>query len=103
MWVDLFKSLFWNSIWSGRFRDLFPLDLKIVNDDLSVFNVNLLALNQDDNWFIMILAVSIMFSIDLLWKKMVVSSAKILTLPEGQHINKSLNNNRKSSGSSTKP
>ena len=33
--------------------------------------------------------------------KMVVSSAKILTLPEGQHIGKSLINNRKSSGPRT--
>ena len=34
---------------------------------------------------------------------MVVSSAKILTLPEGQHIGKSLINNRKSSGPRTEP
>ena len=36
-------------------------------------------------------------------KKMVVSSAKILTLPDGQHIGKSLINNRKSSGPRTEP
>ena len=34
---------------------------------------------------------------------MVVSSAKILTLPEGQHVGKSLINNRKSSGPRTEP
>ena len=49
----------------------------------------------------MILAVSIMFSIESLRKKMVVSSAKILTLPDGQHIGKSLINNRKISGPRT--
>ena len=34
---------------------------------------------------------------------MVVSSAKILTLPEGQHAARSLMNNRKSSGPNTEP
>ena len=34
---------------------------------------------------------------------MVVSSANILTLPEGQHAGRSLMNNRKSSGPRTEP
>ena len=34
---------------------------------------------------------------------MVVSSANILTLPEGQHVDRSLMNNRKSSGPKTEP
>ena len=34
---------------------------------------------------------------------MMVSSANILTLPEGQHVDRSLMNNRKSSGPKTEP
>ena len=88
---------------SGRFCILFLLDLKIVNEDLSEFKVSLLALNQDDNWVIMILAISIMLTILSLWKNMVVSSANILTLPEGQQVGRSLINRRKSSGPGIDP
>ena len=79
------------------------MDLKIVKDDLSAFRVSLLALNHDVSWVIMILALLIMFSIVSLWKNMVVSSANILTLPDGQLIGRSLINKRKRSGPRTEP
>ena len=103
IWVVLFSCLSRKAIWSGRFCTFFLLDLKIVKEDLSAFKVSLLALNHDDNWVIMILAISIMLSILSLWKNMVVSSEHILTLPEGKHVERSLMNDRKSSGPKTEP
>ena len=79
------------------------LDLKIVKDDLSALRVSLFALNQFVSCVIMILPLDIMSFMLLLWKKIVVSSAKSLVLPSGQQIGRSLIKRRKRSGPKTEP
>ena len=81
----------------------FLLDLKIVKDDFSEFRVSLLALNQLVSCVIIILPFDLILSIELLWKNIVVSSAKSLVLPSGQQFGKSLINKIKNSGPSTEP
>ena len=82
---------------------IFCFVLKIVKEDLSVLRVNLLAENQECSSVIIILAFSISSSIELQWKNTFVSSAKILTLPVGQQLGRSLINKRKNRGPRTEP
>ena len=103
IWVVLNSFLPWNSMWSGIFGTLLLADLKIVNEDLSALRVSLLALNQDVNWDMMFFAVEIISSILSLWKNIEVSSANILTLPNGQQAERSLINMRKSRVPKTEP
>ena len=75
-----------------------------MKEDFSEFNVSLFALNQLVNWVIIIVPFDdLMPSMELLWKNIVVSSAKSLVLPSGQQFGKSLINNIKNSGPSTEP
>ena len=99
----LLISWFRNSILSGRLGIVFLLDLKIVKDDSSALRVSLFALNQFMSCIIMILPLDIMSFMLLLWKKIVVSSAKSLVLPSGQQIGRSLIKRRKRSGPKTEP
>ena len=75
----------------------------MVKVDLSAFNVSLFALSQFVNWVIIILPVLMISLILSLWKNIVVSSAKSLTLPSGQHLCRSLINNIKNRGPRTEP
>ena len=88
---------------SGTLGIIFLLDLNNVNDDLSAFKVNLFAVNQFVRSVMIVLPVEITSSIEFVWKKIVVSSAKSLTLPLVQHLGKSLMNNRKNRGPRTDP
>ena len=101
--VDLL--IFWprNSILSGKLWIIFLFDLKIVNEDLSAFRVNLLALSHVFSWVIIFLPVAIMSVILFLWKKIVVSSANSLTFPSGQHLYKSFMKSMKNKGPRTEP
>ena len=81
----------------------FLLDLKRVNDDLSAFRVNLFAVNQFVSWVIIAFPVEITSPIEFVWKKIVVSSAKSLTLPLVHPLGKSFMNNRKNRGPRTDP
>ena len=74
-----------------------------MKEDLSELRVSLFALNQLVNWVIIVLPLVLMSSIELLWKNIVVSSAKSLVLPSGQQLGKSLINNIKNNGPSTEP
>ena len=96
-------SWLWNLILSGWLVMFFWLDLNIVNEDLSAFRVSLLALNQFVKWVIIIFVVETISFMLLLWKKIVVSSAKSLVFPSGQHFGKSLIKIRKRRGPSTDP
>ena len=79
------------------------LDLNIVKDDLSAMRVSLLALNQYVSCVIMIFPLDTISLMLLLWKKIVVSSAKSLVLPSGQHLGKSFIKRRKRRGPRTEP
>ena len=87
----------------GRLGIIFLLDLKIVKVDLSVLSVILFAENQVFKAFIINLPVEISSSILLQWKKIFVSSAKILKLPRGEQFGRSLMKIKNSKGPSTDP
>ena len=93
----------WNLSDSGKFGIIFLLDLKIVKVDLSVFNVILLELNHVLRAVIILFPFEISSSMFLQWKKTLVSSTKILKLPSGLQLGKSLMKMRKSRGPSTEP
>ncbi|CAL4131877.1 unnamed protein product, partial [Meganyctiphanes norvegica] len=101
--VDLFILQFKNSMWSGRLGIINLLVLNIVNDVLSVFNVILLAVNQELSSIIIVLPIKISSSEFLQWKKTLVSSANILNLPKGQQLGRSFIKIRKSKGPRTEP
>ena len=92
-----------NLIESGRFGIIFLLDLKIVKVDLSVFKVILLEVNHSLRAVIIILPVEIRSPMFLQWKNTFVSSAKILKLPSGLQLGRSLMKMRKKRGPSTEP
>ena len=103
MLVDLKMRWFRNSICSGRLAIFLLLDLKIVKEDFSELSVSLFALNHFVSWVMINLHLDLMSSAVLLWKNIVVSSAKSLVCPSGQHLCKSFINRIKKSGPRTEP
>ncbi|CAL4160908.1 unnamed protein product, partial [Meganyctiphanes norvegica] len=92
-----------NLIYSGKNGIIFLGDLNIIKENLSILRESLLLGNQEFNSSIIFSPVLIKSWILLPWKKILVSSAKILTLPKGQQFGRSLMNNKKKRGPRTEP
>ncbi|CAL4060695.1 unnamed protein product, partial [Meganyctiphanes norvegica] len=92
-----------NLIWVGKSGIFFLGDLNIIKEDLSILRERLLLENQEFNSSIIFSPVLIISWILLAWKNILVSSAKILTLPRGQQFGRSFMNNMKKSGPRTEP